>query len=291
MTTPEQADPKPHSTSRRPRAPMTPEVRISKALSYTLRHGASKEGLTLRADGYADVSELLQMQKFKSLNLTLALLQTIVTSNDKQRFTLTPQGEGWVIRANQGHSLAISSEDLQLEPVQPGLCVHGTFYAFYDAILASGALKRMGRTHIHLSPLHAFEAGGVVSGMRGDAELLFVVDAGRAAREGGCRFWRSENGVVLTEGDGEGGLRLEFVVRVEDRRGGLGVLWEGGRVVKELPEELRSRQAPRGKGFVKGGGGGRKRGGKVGKKVGEKEVGEKEVGEKEMGERVDVKDV
>jgi 2'-phosphotransferase len=39
---------------------MTPEVRISKALSYTLRHGAEKEGLKLREDGYASVSELVR---------------------------------------------------------------------------------------------------------------------------------------------------------------------------------------------------------------------------------------
>lgn len=36
-----------------------PNTKISKALSYTLRHGAEKEGLKLRGDGYANVAELV----------------------------------------------------------------------------------------------------------------------------------------------------------------------------------------------------------------------------------------
>jgi RNA:NAD 2'-phosphotransferase (TPT1/KptA family) len=47
------------AAKRRGRGPMTPDVRISKALSYTLRHGAEKEGLKLRSDGYANVKELV----------------------------------------------------------------------------------------------------------------------------------------------------------------------------------------------------------------------------------------
>ncbi|KAF8251839.1 hypothetical protein K440DRAFT_578693, partial [Wilcoxina mikolae CBS 423.85] len=249
MTTPDQAATiKPR---RPPRPPMTPEVRISKALSYTLRHGATKEGLTLREDGYALVSDLLNMNKFKSLQLTVPLLESIVSSNDKQRFTLLPSSSGLMIRASQGHSIPISSEALQLESLpDPGICVHGTFYAFYEKILESGGLKRMGRMHVHFSTLEGWEKGGTVSGMRKDAEVVVVVDAGKAVREGGLRFWRSSNGVVLTEGDERGVVGLEWVVRIEDRKTELGVLWENGKVVKELPEKLRNRQAPRGKGFV-----------------------------------------
>lgn len=37
----------------------SPEVRISKTLSYILRHGAEKEGLKLRTDGYTLVDDLV----------------------------------------------------------------------------------------------------------------------------------------------------------------------------------------------------------------------------------------
>ncbi|KAA8895620.1 phosphotransferase 1 [Sphaerosporella brunnea] len=299
---------------RRGRGPMTPDVRISKALSYTLRHGAEKEGLKLRSDGYANVSELLAMNKFKSLGLTFAELKRLVAENDKQRYKLTPlssvdddspateeehDGNGggddparYLIRANQGHSIAISSEALELElllpesPDFPPQVVHGTFYAFYPLIVASGGLKCMGRTHIHLSPLTAYQEfsarnpadkGGdhqsgkkkqeVLSGMRRDADVVFVIDARRAAEHGGCKFWRSANGVILTEGNADGVLLMEYVERVEDRRG-LGILWEGGKIVKELPAELKNRMPPRGKEFVARGG---RRGAKGKKSKGKEE--------------------
>lgn len=36
-----------------------PDVVISKALSFTLRHGAVKEGLSIRSDGYVSVADLV----------------------------------------------------------------------------------------------------------------------------------------------------------------------------------------------------------------------------------------
>lgn len=214
---------------------------------------------------------------YRNVGLTWARLQEIVATNDKQRFALTREGDddpdpsqpsaGWLIRASQGHSIPIQGEDLGLERLtSPGICVHGTYYAFYEAILQSGGLKRMDRVHIHLSSLKDFQqpgGEGPISGMRYDAELVVVVDGDLAARQG-IVFWKSANGVVLTTGDSEGCLPLSYVLRIQDRGGvgdaggeGLGVLWEGGRRVRELPEELSSRRPPRGKpGLGRGRGGG-----------------------------------
>jgi 2'-phosphotransferase len=46
---------------------------------------------------------------------------------------------------------------------------------------------------------------GVISGMRRDAQVLIYIDLKRALAAG-CPFWRSENGVILSEGmdTGEG---------------------------------------------------------------------------------------
>ena len=105
----------------------------------------------------------------------------------------------------------------------------------------------MSRRHVHFAtgvpkaegkPLEKIEGKGaeedgdaapgtVVSGMRLGASVLVWVDVGRSIEEGGLEWWRSANGVVLTEGDGRGFVGLEFVRRVERR--GSGTIWEPGR--------------------------------------------------------------
>ncbi|KAL9610689.1 MAG: hypothetical protein Q9167_004637, partial [Letrouitia subvulpina] len=64
----------------------------------------------------------------------------------------------------------------------------------------------------------------VISGMRSTATALVWVDLRRSAQEGGLQWWRSENGVVLTEGDERGMVGLEWIVRVE-KRGTGEVIW------------------------------------------------------------------
>ncbi|KAI5853462.1 KptA family-domain-containing protein [Tricharina praecox] len=298
---PSHPNPKPRATrTRRPRGPTTQsaDVLLSKALSYTLRHGAAREGLPLRADGYASVPSLLALSKFRKLDLTFPLLQQVVEGNDKQRYALLheptssggsggageggakeEEGEGWFIRANQGHSLPLSSEALSLTPLLgadlPETLVHGSFYAFLPAILSSGGLARQRRTHVHLttpSSLTSLESGSAVSGMRKDAEVVFHIDARAARDRGGLKFWRSANGVLLTEGDEAGRLSMEFVSRVEDRKGEL--LWKDGKLLKELPE---GRRVPRGKEHVVSGG--RGRGGRGGGKGGDRRKEEGAEGE------------
>lgn len=78
----------------------------------------------------------------------------------------------------------------------------------------------------------------VISGMRKDATIVVWVDVKRSALEGGVEWWRSRNGVILTDGVekvvGEGKeakkekvLELRWVRWVETRKfdGGGAVLW------------------------------------------------------------------
>jgi 2'-phosphotransferase len=46
--------------------PMTREVQVSKKMSWLLRHGAEKEGLTLGAGGYINVKEVVNSFLFFS---------------------------------------------------------------------------------------------------------------------------------------------------------------------------------------------------------------------------------
>ncbi|KAI9785134.1 MAG: hypothetical protein M1839_000772 [Geoglossum umbratile] len=262
------------------------EVVISKAVSFILRHGAEREGLQLDSAGYAIVEKLLAWHRLKSLGVTFEELQSVVAGNDKQRFSLVPNPEyhappdelpapasddplswrgrlsqpqlapdanpsAWLIRANQGHSITIDSSSL-LQPITPDsasipeVVLHGTFYGAWDTILASGGMSKMGRNHMHFAAGVPGQDAGVISGMRADAQILIYIDI-RRALDAGLPFWESDNGVILTEGDKEGMLPLEFFDSVVDRKRGV-VLWENGQVVSELPDGLRTLALPRGKG-------------------------------------------
>ncbi|KAI9050161.1 hypothetical protein LZ554_006302 [Drepanopeziza brunnea f. sp. 'monogermtubi'] len=257
------------------------------ALSKLLRHAAEEAGLKLDAEGFASVEQVMQWPRLRSLQVTFADIQAVVSDNAKQRFSLKPSKPSssssssssssadpadWLIRANQGHSIAAVASAALLTPITlaagnvPEVVVHGTYFASYAPIVASGGLKRMGRNHIHFStglPPSSGDDGAagaaVVSGMRSDAELLIYVDVKRSLQDGAVLWWMSENGVVLTEGDAEGVLRMEYWTRVEGRKMGVGVLWEEGKQVAELPEEVKARRAPAGKG-PRGRGRGRGRG-------------------------------
>jgi 2'-phosphotransferase len=208
----------------------------------------------------------MKWPRLKSLNVTFADIQTAVADNAKQRFSMKPnpalktppdpsseEPSEWVIRANQGHSIVMESSGL-LKPITveadnvPDIVVHGTFFAFYQPIVDSGGLKKMNRNHIHFSTGLPEEKQGVISGMRGDAEILIYVDIRKSLEDGGILWWISENGVVLTEGDENGVLSTKYWKKVIGRRENIGVLWEEGKQVGQLPEDLRNRKAPIGKG-------------------------------------------
>lgn len=208
----------------------------------------------------------MKWNRLKSLKVTFDDIQHAVSDNAKQRFALklnpavippppaSTNPSHYLIRANQGHSIALSSASL-LTPLTlaagnvPPTVVHGTYYAFYPAILQAGGLKPMSRNHIHCSTGLPEDTGSnVVSGMRNDAELLIYIDVARSLADGQTKWWISDNGVVLTEGDAEGLVRPEYWKRVVGRKGDVGVLWEDGRGVAELPESVRGRRPPGGKG-------------------------------------------
>ncbi|KAL9070024.1 MAG: hypothetical protein Q9157_005959, partial [Trypethelium eluteriae] len=172
----------------------------------------------------------------------------------------------YLIRANQGHSIAVATEGLY-EPVTldnaPAMCVHGTSHNNWSLILKSGGLKRMKRTHVHfasglpqgMSMLpEDYEADGqenensslmrpqdapVISGMRASTAIVIYLDL-PAALSAGLQFFRSENGVLLCAGEAETDLiPCKFFSRVEERKWGIGILMKNGELVKDLRRPLK----------------------------------------------------
>jgi putative RNA 2'-phosphotransferase len=160
-------------------------VRLSKRLSYVLRHAPSSAGLTLDDAGWADVDDLLA-----ALRLTREELEHVVAANDERRFAFDETGTR--IRASQGHSVAVDLGYAVQQP--PPVLFHGTVERYLPAILAEGL--RPGRRHaIHLSP--DAETARRVGARRG-RPVVIRVDAGGLAAAG-ARFTRSANGVWLVD--------------------------------------------------------------------------------------------
>ncbi|RDA84526.1 hypothetical protein CP532_1510 [Ophiocordyceps camponoti-leonardi (nom. inval.)] len=187
------------------------DTQISRALSRLLRHQAEKAGIKLDSEGFAPLNEVLAWGPIRSLGVTVDDIQRVVETNDKKRYGLkrTPSSSTYLIRANQGHSIKLEGSSSLLTPISleadnvPARVLHGTYFAFWPAIEASGGLRPMGRNHVHCSTGDPDEDEGVVSGMRRDAELVVEIDVEGSLRDG-VGWWISENGVVLTAGDGDG---------------------------------------------------------------------------------------
>lgn len=190
----------------------------------------------------------------------------------------------YLIRATQGHSIkSVQAESGLLEKLTldepdklPETVVHGTFHSTWPLILASGGLKCMGRNHVHFATGPTLpdaladiasrgEGGGagsapgsnnqVISGMRRDAQVLVYLDV-RKALAAGCPFWRSENGVILSEGmevdsNSSAGKNDEKVIPLDlfnvviERKKGFGKIWEDGKEIYALPEHLTMKGNPK----------------------------------------------
>jgi putative RNA 2'-phosphotransferase len=170
--------------------PSREDVRLSRFLSFVLRHGPDSIGLVLDRNGWAEVGELIRKAKSAKRVFGREDLLRVVAGNDKARFTLSPDGRK--IRAAQGHSVEV---DLGLKPSEPpALLFHGTATRFLKWIMEQG-LKPKERHQVHLSADEtvAWDRAGAYG-----TPCLIDVDAA-AMRAEGLPFYRADNGVWLTD--------------------------------------------------------------------------------------------
>ena len=165
-------------------------VKVSKYLAKHLRHAPERIGLVLGPGGWVGVDDLLAALAQHRFAVGYDELLAVVEQNDKQRFAISPDGA--MIRANQGHSVAV---DLQLEPTEPPATLfHGTVADIVPTILAEG-LVRGRRHHVHLS---VDRATATRVGARRGRPVVLVVDSA-AMHADGHAFLVSANGVWLTD--------------------------------------------------------------------------------------------
>jgi putative RNA 2'-phosphotransferase len=157
--------------------------------SKHLRHQPERLDLALAEGGWVPIEDLLAACR-RYFPISHEDLQEVVARNSKQRFSFDPTGA--MIRANQGHSVAV---DLQLEPTEPPeVLYHGTAQQALGAIMREG-LRKMSRHHVHLSA--DVETARRVGARHGKADVL-AVDAA-SMRHAGSLFYHSANGVWLVD--------------------------------------------------------------------------------------------
>lgn len=163
--------------------------RISKFMSLVLRHQPDKIGIELDGAGWTDVDELLSAMARHGKRVSRDMLDYVVQSNDKQRFSWSEDGKR--IRANQGHSVDV---DLGYESADPPeILLHGTPTRFVDDI-RHGGLMKMARHHVHL---HVDEKTSLAVGQRRGKPVLLKIRAQEMASQG-YEFFVTPNKVWLT---------------------------------------------------------------------------------------------
>lgn len=168
-------------------------VKLSKMLSYALRHNPAEFGLTLDEDGWVHIPDLLDtlhgLPEFR--DATLLDLKMIETTSDKKRFDLDEANDK--IRAYYGHSISQNISYKQSTP--PEYLYHGTSPDAAEIILSEG-LKPMNRQKVHLSTdLHTARK----TGRRKHPEPAILKIASAQASVHGIRFFIGNQDIWLSD--------------------------------------------------------------------------------------------
>ena len=151
-------------------------IKKSKFLSWALRHNPGKIGLNLDANGWADVSELIECARKQNISLSRSIVNQIVETDSKGRYELSR--DLTMIRAIYGHSIPV---DLDREPTAPPrVLFHGTATKYVEAIFKNG-IQPGRRRFVHLSATRdeAMQVGG-----RHGTPAVLEVESGLMAEDG-----------------------------------------------------------------------------------------------------------
>lgn len=160
---------------------MVPAERISRFLSFLLRHQPREYPLSFDRRGFVAWDDLVYIAQERFPDVTEEEIRRVVEEPDKQRFELK---EGRV-RATYGHSFPV---DLGPEATEPPPELYlGAARDLAQSALQIG-LKPRDRRYIHLSA--SLEEARAVGERRDPAPTIIVVDAATAHAEG-IRFFRS----------------------------------------------------------------------------------------------------
>lgn len=154
---------------------MLPPERISRFLSYLLRHQPKEYPLSFDRQGFVSWRDVVETVQERFQEVTEADIRAVVTRSDKKRFELKDDK----VRATYGHSFPV---DLGLAAVEPPAELYfGTARDLGDSILHNG-LKPRDRRYVHLSS--SLQEALAVGKRRDPSPAVIIVDAQSAHAEG-----------------------------------------------------------------------------------------------------------
>ena len=167
-------------------------TKLSKEISYALRHAPWEYELELDSEGFVPIQQLIDaINESGNYNrpITKGDLEHIIETSEKKRHEIQNDS----IRALYGHTVPIHIKKNQIKP--PDVLYHGTTHKAFEKIMNNG-LQPMKRQYVHLS---VDTDTAIRVGRRRDADpVILKIDAAKAHQEG-IIFYEGNDKVILSD--------------------------------------------------------------------------------------------
>ncbi|XP_046665498.1 tRNA 2'-phosphotransferase 1-like isoform X1 [Homalodisca vitripennis] len=194
---------------------------LKKALVWILRHGAEKEGLTVKRHGYVSIDQVLNHAYFKNKCMREDILT--VVNNEPYNFKIREgsRSQKLYIRARKEHPIKQEQEDWSV--IQGSIylpldyIVHGINGSDWDYVSQNG-LKVSSVGYLYFSPYEPSDCWHTRGVYRYDD--IYVYINAHAAMQDGIEFFRTAEDSVATKGDSEGFIGTQYFRKVVEAQTG-----------------------------------------------------------------------
>ena len=181
--------------------------KISKTLSYILRHGALKYNIDIDKYGYIKIDDILKLSQFK--NKTLDDIFEIVYDDSRGRYTIKESLDTFYIKANHGHS--ILRQDSPKKILNTKLYKILSYECTYPEWLLIKKNKEIQKKNIELKiPKQNYNKNYI----RYNKSVIIYINLEKTL-EKGFEFNMYSNGKILTQGL-NGFISIDFFAKVYD---------------------------------------------------------------------------
>ena len=183
------------------------DPKLSKTLSWLLRHQAVSQGLDMQENGYVPCSQVVSLLAKRCIpGMTQKRLEDEVAACPKRRLEFSPSRKH--VRASRGHSIRSVKDAQLLTPMldadaASALCaVYGTSLEKWESVKTLG-LRCGARNHLHIAT-RGCKTGFVIGKANTNANVLIYIDM-KACLAAGIAFYIASTGILLTRGQDDSG--------------------------------------------------------------------------------------